>query len=188
MGVPRPLTTDWSKTQVVVMRRLGDWAVAFNELNGHLSRWMRLPTADANALGQIVWAEQSGQPLSPARLAQLIGMTTGATSVLIDRLEAAGHVKRTREERDRRRVTLRPTVLAKAESDRFLAFAGQEIARLLSDARMEDVRIAADFLAHMTEAAATANSRLRRNPGTAGESVTPDDPTDTSSRPTSASA
>jgi hypothetical protein len=69
---------------------------------------MRLPGSDATALGQITWAAESGTPLSPAQLSRLLGMTTGATTILLNRLETAGHIRRSRESTDRRRVTLRP--------------------------------------------------------------------------------
>lgn len=60
-----PLSVEWTAAQVEVMHRLRDWAVGFTELNQHLAAWMRLPGSDANALGQIVWADEAGAPLSP---------------------------------------------------------------------------------------------------------------------------
>ncbi|QZQ56296.1 MarR family transcriptional regulator [Curtobacterium sp. TC1] len=156
-----PLTTAWSDDEVAVMHALRDWAVTFDELQRHLSSWIGLPGSDANALGQIVWADQAGEPLSPAQLARRIGMTSGATSVLLDRLEAAGHVERHRESTDRRRVTLRPTESARAESGRFLAFSGAEIAATVRDADPEETRVVLAFLRRMTDAAESANGRLQ---------------------------
>lgn len=168
-----PLSAEWSDGEVAVMHGLRDWAVTFDELTRHLSSWMRLPGSDANALGQIVWAEQAGEPLSPARLSRRIGMTSGATTVLIDRLEAAGHVGRHRESSDRRRVTLRPTDAARAESGRFLAFSGAEIAGALKATTAEEARVVLDFLSRMTAAATAANVRLeqhaRADPGARDE-------------------
>ena len=44
-------------------------------------------------------------PQTPGQLAQLLGITTGgAITAVIDRLERAGYVKRTRDPDDRRRV------------------------------------------------------------------------------------
>lgn len=43
-------------------------------------------------------------PLSAGELARLTGLTTGAVTGIIDRLEAAGWVRRTRDPEDRRRV------------------------------------------------------------------------------------
>lgn len=156
-----PLTTVWSDDEVAVMHALRDWAVTFDELQRHLSSWIGLPGSDANALGQIVWADQAGEPLSPAQLARRIGMTSGATSVLLDRLEGAGHITRHRESVDRRRVTLRPTESARAESGRFLAFSGAEIAATVRDTGPDEARVILAFLRRMTDAAASANGRLQ---------------------------
>ncbi|WP_326950118.1 MarR family transcriptional regulator [Amycolatopsis sp. NBC_01307] len=155
-----PLSVEWTAAQVEVMHRLRDWAVGFTELNQHLAAWMRLPGSDANALGQIVWADEAGAPLSPAELSRLIGMTTGATTVLLNRLETAGHVHRSRESADRRRVTLRPTPAARDRAREFLAFAGVEIAQTLGAADPDELRVAIGFLAKITAAAAAANHRL----------------------------
>lgn len=42
--------------------------------------------------------------ISAGRLAEESGLTTGAVTAMIDRLEAAGYVRRVRDEEDRRRV------------------------------------------------------------------------------------
>lgn len=167
MDAVDPLTTDWSEDSVALMHGLRDWSARFDELNRHLSSWTGLPTSDANALGQVVWADEAGEPLSPAQLSRQIGMTSGATTVLIDRLERSGHVTRHRESTDRRRVTLRPTPEARAANDRFLAFAGTEIATVLQTTSAEEARAARAFLTGITEAAAAANARLTERARTA---------------------
>lgn len=155
-----PLETVWTEDEVAVMHRLRDWAVAFDELNRHLGTWVGLSPTDANALGQVLWAERAGTPLSPAQLARQIGMTSGATSVLVDRLETAGHVTRHRESTDRRRVTLRTTETARAANEAFLGFAGREVAGALRASDADEVRSALAFLDRMTTAATAANGRL----------------------------
>ena len=155
-----PLTSTWTPAQVEVMHRLRDWAVGFTELNRHLAAWMRLPVSDANALGQITWAAEAGTPLSPARLARQIGMTTGATTILLNRLESAGHIHRSRESTDRRRVTLRPSAAAREQTRGFLALAGTEIAATLHTADPAELRTVATFLSRITTAATAANHRL----------------------------
>jgi DNA-binding MarR family transcriptional regulator len=47
-------------------------------------------------------------PLSAGELADHTGLTTGAVTGLIDRLEAAGFVRRTRDPDDRRKVIVEP--------------------------------------------------------------------------------
>lgn len=158
--VPDVFAEDWTREQVAVMEALRDWVVASTELNQHLADWTGLPTTDANALGQIIYAAEGGRPLSPARLARRIGMTSGATTTLLNRLERTGHVERSRESDDRRRVTLRPSEGAREIARRFSMTASTEIAATLRGAEPGDLRTATAFLHRMTNAADEANTRL----------------------------
>jgi DNA-binding MarR family transcriptional regulator len=53
-------------------------------------------------------------PLTPGRLAQLTGLTTGSVTGVIDRLERAGFVSRERDDADRRKVRVIPDPQATA--------------------------------------------------------------------------
>ncbi|GAB2628505.1 transcriptional regulator [Paractinoplanes abujensis] len=175
-----PLTDTWSPDQTAAMQHLHDWTVGFIELNQHLAAWMALPTSDASALSNIVWAAEQDTPLSPADLSRRIGMTSGATTVLLNRLEAGGHITRTREHPDRRRVTLRPTPQSRTRARTFLAHAGAEVAEVLHHTTPEDLRRITTFLARLTSATAKANTRLQAHPTPpAGDRPPPDHPADT---------
>jgi len=153
--------TQWDAPQVEAMEALQAWAVAFAELNQQMSSWLDLPTTDANALGQVLWADSSGDPLSPARLGQRIGMTSGSVTVLVDRLEAAGLLARSREHSDRRRVTLRPTPAARERARAFLAESSAEIAAALQGSSTTDLATSTAFVRTMAAAASDATTRLR---------------------------
>jgi DNA-binding MarR family transcriptional regulator len=49
------------------------------------------------------------------RLAELTGLTTGAITGIIDRLEEAGYIRRTNDPKDRRRTIVEPTRNKKLE-------------------------------------------------------------------------
>ena len=49
-------------------------------------------------------AVRAGEPLTAGQLAELSGLTTGAVTAVIDRLERAGYARRVRSKTDRRRV------------------------------------------------------------------------------------
>jgi DNA-binding MarR family transcriptional regulator len=100
-----------------VLSGLRDYAGEFAELNRHSARLMSMHTTDLNALVEVLRAERMGEPLSPARLAEHVRLTSGATNALINRLEKAGHVTRSREHQDRRQVTLRATRSARSQAD-----------------------------------------------------------------------
>ncbi|SDD60520.1 MarR family winged helix-turn-helix transcriptional regulator [Glycomyces harbinensis] len=65
-----------------------------------------LHRTDVNALALILAAARRGEPMSPSALARELGLSPSATTALIDRLEAVGHVERERPSGDRRRVAL----------------------------------------------------------------------------------
>jgi MarR family transcriptional regulator, organic hydroperoxide resistance regulator len=81
---------------------------------------------------EIVYAEERSAPLSPARLASRIGLSSGATASLLNRLEAAGHVIRSRESTDRRVVTLRSSPNVHARAEEFFATLAQQLDTAMS--------------------------------------------------------
>lgn len=62
-----------------------------------------LNLTDHKALGTLL---DAGQPLTPGQLATQMGLTTGAITGIVDRLEQAGFVRRKRDPQDRRQVSL----------------------------------------------------------------------------------
>ncbi|HEX6535705.1 MAG TPA: MarR family transcriptional regulator [Gemmatimonadaceae bacterium] len=66
---------------------------------------MGMHPTDLRCLDLIV----TGGPLTAGQLAELTGLTTGAMTTVLDRLERAKLVRRTRDPRDRRRVVLEAT-------------------------------------------------------------------------------
>jgi predicted transcriptional regulator len=60
-----------------------------------------LNATDHKCLGLLV---DAGRPVTPGELAAMTGLTTGAVTGVVDRLEAAGFVRRIRDPEDRRKV------------------------------------------------------------------------------------
>jgi DNA-binding MarR family transcriptional regulator len=104
-----------------VLEALRRYALSYQASVHALARWMELPVNDGTALGEVIWAEGEGAPLTPARLTARLGFTSGATNALVNRLEALGLVERSRESVDRRVVTLRATAAAHERAEPFLA-------------------------------------------------------------------
>nr|WP_239521655.1 MarR family transcriptional regulator [Geodermatophilus sabuli] len=63
-----------------------------------------LTATDVRALICLLDRERTGAPASPTWLAGQLRMTTASVTALLDRLERAGHVRRTPRTDDRRRV------------------------------------------------------------------------------------
>ncbi|OZM76343.1 MarR family transcriptional regulator [Pseudonocardia sp. MH-G8] len=74
---------------------------------GHvLARRLGLPDNDVRAMSLLVDSED---PLGPVELGNRLGMRSASATELVDRLEAAGHVRRAPHPRDRRRVVVEVT-------------------------------------------------------------------------------
>ncbi|MFC9606387.1 MarR family winged helix-turn-helix transcriptional regulator [Streptomyces niveus] len=85
-------------------------AVRLRRMNGEINRIAHAFTADqglhatdVQALAAILDSET---PLTPGRLRVHLGLTSGAVTACLDRLEKAGHIRRARESTDRRVVHL----------------------------------------------------------------------------------
>lgn len=83
------------------------FGAAYAEFTRRFAGSLGLHPTDARALIEVLTAEDQGTPLTPARLAERVGLSSGATTNLVNRLERAGYVTRSREHADRRVVTLR---------------------------------------------------------------------------------
>ncbi|MCX4777411.1 MarR family winged helix-turn-helix transcriptional regulator [Streptomyces sp. NBC_01264] len=102
-----------------LMESLRTYGGHYAELSRRFAAWLGLHSTDATAVLQIAAAEERGTPLSPARLSERISLSTGATTALLNRLEAAGHITRAREQSDRRIVTLRSGGHIQERADEF---------------------------------------------------------------------
>lgn len=86
-------------------------AVAVAEMDAAIARRLHLSAVDYLALKHVAAATE---PFGPAELGRLLGMTSGAATGLVDRLEQAGHLRREPHPDDRRRKIL--TITAGAEN------------------------------------------------------------------------
>jgi DNA-binding MarR family transcriptional regulator len=98
-------------------------------------------------------------PMTPGELGARTGLTTGPTTRLIDRLEAAGYVKRTPDPGDRRKVIVAP-IGRPAQLDEVLAPARQKIGEILAGYSPEQRDTLFDYFARAAEAYQEAAERL----------------------------
>ncbi|MEV6247497.1 MarR family winged helix-turn-helix transcriptional regulator [Streptomyces sp. NPDC051742] len=102
---------------------LQSFAVALRRTQGELNRLVHgfaqaqgLHPTDVQALAVVL---DSPEPLTPGRLREHLGLTSGAVTACLDRLEKAGHIRRTRESADRRVVHIRYEDGARAAARRY---------------------------------------------------------------------
>lgn len=76
---------------------------------------MDMNVSDMEALRFAIEAERHGDPLTPSRLSENLGISTASTTKLIDRLTASGRLARRAHPSDRRSIVLIATEQAHAE-------------------------------------------------------------------------
>jgi DNA-binding MarR family transcriptional regulator len=114
-------------------------------------------------------------PILAGRLAELTGLTTGAVTALIDRLEAAGCVRREPDPADRRRVIVRPLpwpeslMTAVAPLYAALESGFGELCARYSD---KELAFILDFLRAGNAVGAAAIAQARQMPATAPRPLT----------------
>jgi DNA-binding MarR family transcriptional regulator len=100
-------------------------------------------------------------PITAGRLAELTGLTSGAVTGIIDRLERARFVRRGKDPADRRRVIIQLVPERENEAFAYLASVPGRVDKLL--ARYDDKELAAiaDFLTRSGASTAEEIARLR---------------------------
>ncbi|MGO3527855.1 MarR family winged helix-turn-helix transcriptional regulator [Glutamicibacter arilaitensis] len=114
--------------------------------------FMKLNETDMRAIRKIISAKHAGRSVTPGELSQYLGISSASVTKMIDRLEAHGHVLRTKHPTDRRsqcvEVTEETHLAARDQVGRHHAKRFEAASRLSSEER--DVVI--KFLAGTSDA------------------------------------
>jgi DNA-binding MarR family transcriptional regulator len=86
------------------------------------------------------------EPVTVSRLGADLGLSSGAVTALVDRLEQHGMVRRERDAADRRRVYVALTPKARQLGSELLAPIGERIQRAIGDLGEREVEAVAAFL------------------------------------------
>jgi DNA-binding MarR family transcriptional regulator len=103
-------------------------------------------------------------PLTAGRLAELTGLTTGAITGMVDRLEKARLVRRERDARDRRKVIIHPVRDREAEVSSHFAGLGRSMGELWGRYDDRELSIVLDFLRQSNAVLQQETVRLRTGP------------------------
>jgi DNA-binding MarR family transcriptional regulator len=101
-------------------------------------------------------------PVTAGTIGEHTGLTTGAVTGLMDRLEKAGYVRRERDPRDRRKVVVQ--LLPNKHMDALLAAAfgpfRDDMAKIAARYNPAELRVIADWIAATTEALVANTQRV----------------------------
>lgn len=89
---------------------------------------------------------RAGEPLTAGALAERSGLTTGAITGIVDRLEQAGFVRRERSEEDRRKVYIAPTEQAFGKYGAIMQGVAQGSQQVIAHYSPAEQEIIVDFI------------------------------------------
>jgi DNA-binding MarR family transcriptional regulator len=142
----------------VTVDLLRELAASLDALTNAASPHAGLNRTDMRALDII----NMQQGLTAGQLASRLKLTTGAITGVLDRLERAGHARRTHDQEDRRRVVVQPTAEARRFGSVVFRQLGDELDQLLNEYSEHDRDLVETFLRSVTTLVAQRADELSR--------------------------
>jgi len=139
------------------MREVSGQGVLYSQA---VAERLAVNSSDLECLDYIV----SGGAISAGALAQATGLTTGAITGVIDRLERRGFARRERDPVDRRKVLVRAQPSVAEEIGPLFAPMERAALGALSTYRDSELELLLDFLTRIRTAAASAMAELNALP------------------------
>ncbi len=147
---------------------LSDAVLVAGRSLGNSSSMLLAACADRLGLHSTDWGcvlllnEALPEPLTAGQLAELTGLTTGAVTGVLDRLEGAGYVSRARDPGDRRRVVVRLVPESMARVGPMFEGLIADLRALHGDYSDEELAVFADILTRSSEIMRTHARRIHR--------------------------
>ena len=157
----RTRDTERDRLREEIVDLLRTYSLAAQHVGHAFAQRHGLHPTDLQALIAVMHAESAGDPLTPGRLGERIGLSSGATTAAIDRLERSGHLRRTRESPDRRVVHLRYGHPGMALAMEFFRPLGARTDEVMAGFTDEDLATVRRFLAGMTDALTAHHREVR---------------------------
>ncbi len=143
---PHAADPEFNAHALRILDGLRGFGADYTEITRRFAAHLGLHSTDAAALVEILYAEDQGEPLSPTQLSERLSLTTGATTNLLNRLERQGHIERSREHVDRRKVTIRTSDEIEEPAREFFGAFSSQMEELVSLYEPEELERFEGFL------------------------------------------
>ncbi|MEU8234904.1 MarR family transcriptional regulator [Actinoplanes sp. NPDC048967] len=157
----RARKTERDRLREEIVNLLRTYSVEAQQVGHTFAQRHGLHPTDLQALIAVMHAEGRGAPLTPGRLGEAIGLSSGATTAAIDRLERAGHLRRTRESTDRRVVHLRYGEPGMVLAMEFFGPLGRRTDDVMAGFSDDDLALVRRFLQGMNDALGEHHTDVR---------------------------
>lgn len=154
---PTPARSEMAGAFMREISRMSTWTVMFHQAASLL---VGLNATDGKCLSVL---RETG-PITAGEMAKITGLTTGAVTGVIDRLEAHGFVRRAADLHDRRRVVIEPIESATNREELhqiFAPLAEATMSEFINRYTDEELALVLDFVRRGAELMKAQTARLR---------------------------
>ena len=137
---------------VAVLEAMRTYRAAESAMRSRTQRSMGMGENDLLALRYLLTAKQDGRSIGPKELTAYLGISSASTTVLIDRLEKAGRVRREHSPFDRRALILVPTAITPEEIRAALGDVPERMVEVANRLDPAEAKVVVDFLQGMRAA------------------------------------
>ncbi|MGH1525523.1 MarR family winged helix-turn-helix transcriptional regulator [Leifsonia sp. L25] len=137
---------------IEVLEHLRAYGEADSAMQRRSEKAMRMNENDISALRYLLRASEHGTTVGPRELAEYLGIQSSSITVLLDRLEKAGHIRRVPSPFDRRALIIEPTVPTDRLQRTILGDVREELVEVASNLTPEDAETIVDFMDRLRDA------------------------------------
>jgi DNA-binding MarR family transcriptional regulator len=143
------VSRQWSRSELGQQLRaeIIGYLGAATEFDDGVAKKLKLSRTDMRCLDLVA----SHGPLTAGRLAEESGLTTGAVTFILDRLEEAGMVARRRDTEDRRRVWVEIVPAAQERLTGLQQPVAEEMRQVAQHFKAEELAVVRDFMRQAKE-------------------------------------
>ncbi|TPG35680.1 MarR family winged helix-turn-helix transcriptional regulator [Mycolicibacterium hodleri] len=120
----------------------------------------RMHPTDVNALIRVRVGREQGESTTAGWLGVALGLTSGAVTAVVDRLERSGHLRRVRDQHDRRRVILENSPGGQHLVDQYFAPIRQRSEEVMDRFTSAELEVVSRFLGATAAAMAAQRESL----------------------------
>lgn len=135
-----------------VLEAIRTYGAAETALQRRSEHAMRMSENDISALRYLLRANERGVSVGPRELGEYLGVQSSSITVLLDRLEKAGHVRRVPSPFDRRALIIVPTVPTDESQKAILGDVREELVEVASTLSEDEADTVVEFMDRLRDA------------------------------------
>ncbi|QNE36890.1 MarR family winged helix-turn-helix transcriptional regulator [Leifsonia shinshuensis] len=137
---------------IEVLEHVRAYGAADSAMQRRSEKAMRMNENDISALRYLLRARERGMTVGPRELAEYLGIQSSSITVLLDRLEKAGHIRREPSPFDRRALIIVPTVPTDHLQRAILGDVREELVEVASNLTPQDAETVVEFIDRLRDA------------------------------------